>query len=527
VRSLDRPKRRPGLPYFRVRVGGALFAAAALFAGSMVRAQTYTVLHSFTGADGAQPQGGVIQASDGYFYGTTSAGGASGEGTVFRMDTFGNVTTLHSFSGPDGAQPLAGVIQGTDGNLYGTASIGGPGEGNPSPDISFGTVFTIAVSGNFATLHSFTYNDGAGPGGLIKGSDGSFYGVTAGGGVSGAGVIFKIDATGNFSALHTFSGPDGAHPSGNLLEASDGNFYGPAKEGGATGNGVIFKMDPSGNVTTFHSFGGGTGPDGTSPWGALIQGTDGNFYGTTNVGGANACQGNGCGTVYKLDASGNVTLLHSFSMTDGDFPPAGLVQASDGNFYGTTTYFGPAGDFDYGTIFRINAAGNFATLHAFTGTDGTPSSGPLMQGRDGSLYGTASEGGGTGGGAVFKFTPLAPGHCIADAETLCLNNGRFEVRSTWTDFQGNQGSGNVVPGVSSSDSGLFWFFGPTNWEILIKVLNGCGVNSHYWVFGAASTNVQYTIQVTDTVTGAVNYYTNPLGTSSPAITDTAAFASCP
>lgn len=120
-----------------------------------------------------------------------------------------------------------------------------------------------------------------------------------------------------------------------------------------------------------------------------------------------------------------------------------------------------------------------------------------------------------------------PAGCTPDANTLCLNGGRFEVRVQWTDFQGNTGPGNVVSGASSPDSGLMWFFGPDNWELLIKVLNGCGVNGHYWVFGAASTNVAYTIQVTDTQTGQIATYTNPLGTASPAITDTGAFAACP
>ena len=120
-----------------------------------------------------------------------------------------------------------------------------------------------------------------------------------------------------------------------------------------------------------------------------------------------------------------------------------------------------------------------------------------------------------------------PTSCTPDANTLCLNGGRFMVQVQWTDFQGNTGAGNVVPGVSSDTSGLFWFFGPDNWEMLIKVLNGCVVNNHYWVLGAASTNVEYTIQVTDTQTGQVKTYSNPLGTQSPAITDAAAFATCP
>jgi hypothetical protein len=132
---------------------------------------------------------------------------------------------------------------------------------------------------------------------------------------------------------------------------------------------------------------------------------------------------------------------------------------------------------------------------------------------------------GTNGGGVFDIE-LAPSPC-SDPHTLCLQGGRFNVSVQWTDFQGNTGFGSVVSGASSTNSGVMWFFSPSNWELLIKVLNGCGVNGHYWVFGAAATDVEYTIQVTDTQTGEVRTYTNPLGTTSPAITDAAAFAACP
>jgi plastocyanin len=129
-------------------------------------------------------------------------------------------------------------------------------------------------------------------------------------------------------------------------------------------------------------------------------------------------------------------------------------------------------------------------------------------------------------GQVIVNIPVAT-TCTADSNTLCLNGGRFQVRAQWTDFQGHTGLGNVVPGVSSDSSGLFWFFNSNNWEMLVKTLNGCGVNAHYWVFGAATTNVQYTLTVTDTQSGQVKTYSNPLGTSSPAITDSGAFSTCP
>ena len=127
---------------------------------------------------------------------------------------------------------------------------------------------------------------------------------------------------------------------------------------------------------------------------------------------------------------------------------------------------------------------------------------------------------------IYSFEPAAAFGCIPDSRTLCLDNGRFQVQAQWTDFHNNSGLASVVPGATSNNSGVMWFFSQDNWELLIKVLNGCGVNGRYWVFGAAATNVQYTIQVTDTQTGDIRTYTNPLGTTSPAITDTAAFPGC-
>jgi uncharacterized repeat protein (TIGR03803 family) len=499
------------------RVGTMLLAAAAaLFAGSMVRAQTYTVLHAFTGPDGSQPQGGVIQASDGNFYGTTYGGSLAGIGSVFKVDQLGHFTTLHSFVGTDGAFPQAGLIQGDDGNFYGTTTEGGA---ISCSGFSFGcgTVFRMDSVGDLTTLHTFDGIDGATPiSGLVQASDGSFYGTTSSGGTIGHGTVFRMDSSGNLGTLHDFLGgpDDGSQPTAGLIQATDGNLYGTSLGGGTVGSGTIFKVDLAGHLTILHSF---AGSEGAQPWGGLTQGRDGNFYGTA-MGGGGVYP---LGTAFRMDPSGNVTALHTFAPVDGIQPYGVLTEAADGDIYGTTTTGGIIG---YGTIFKLDPQGNFMVVHGFTGADGnSPLSGVILA-ADGSLYGTTSGGGMNNSGVIYRL-PMTG--CVPDAFTLCLNNGRFEVRTQWTDFQGNQGSGNVVLGVSSSDSGLFWFFGPTNWEVLIKVLNGCGVNSHYWVFGAASTNVQYTIQVTDTVSGAVNYYTNPLGTSSPAITDTAAFGSCP
>jgi uncharacterized repeat protein (TIGR03803 family) len=531
---------------FRLRasLGGWLFVGAAFVAVPIARAQTYTVLHSFSRAsDGANPSGTLVQATDGMLYGTTSYGGAGlcfdiggipiGCGTTFKMDSSGNLTTLSSFAGTgaEGISPAAGLIQATDGMFYGTTQFGGT--------VGDGTIFRMDSSGNLTTLHNFegTDSDGNTPvAGLIQATDGNLYGTTQYGGngadcAGGCGTVFKMDPSGNVTTLHSFTGSDGSSPMGALIQARDGNFYGTTARGG-TGSlcqdscGTVFKMDSSGNLTTLHSF---AGSDGSMPLAGLIQALDGNFYGTTGAGGGGACS-DGCGTAFRIDRSGNFATLHDFSGTgtSGANPFAGLLQAPDGTFFGTT-YSGAGGGCTggCGTIYTMSSSGQVTTLHSFTRfqSDGVFPVASLFRAANGKIYGSTLRGGTNGDGVVF--TLLANLVCPTNAETLCLNQGRFIVNASWTDFQGNSGLASVVPGANSNDSGIMWFFGPDNWELLIKVLNGCGVNGNYWVFGAAATDVGYTIQVTDTQTGEVRTYTNPLGTTSPAITDTAAFENCP
>src|SRR5207248_630504 len=174
--------------------------------------------------DGAVPFAGLVQGSDGNFYGTTASGGAFFQGTVFRMTASGAITVLHSFNSffSEGGVPFAGLVQGSDGNFYGTTAFGGA---------HFkGTVFKIDVTGSLTTLHSFSGspNDGANPiAGLVQGSDGNFYGTTAFGGAHVKGTVFNIDATGSLTTLHSFSGSpgEGAVPFAGLVQGSDGNFY--------------------------------------------------------------------------------------------------------------------------------------------------------------------------------------------------------------------------------------------------------------------------------------------------------------
>lgn len=392
------------------------FVAVFMLGGGVARAQSYRVLHTFVLGDvndGAQPFAGLIQGTDGNFYGTSGNGGTNNVGTVFKMDAAGMITVLHSFAISDGMFPKASLAQGTDGFLYGTTSARGtlPG-GGPGA----GTVFKIATDGSsFANLHTFGGPDGAGPvAALIQGTDGAFYGTTAVGGTAG-GTVFRITSTGTLTSLHSFTGPDGRTPVAPLIQATDGAFYGTTAEGGTAPfntatQGTIFKITSSGSFTSLHTF---TFPsnlnDGANPRAPLLQAADGNFYGTTETGGSGHSGFGGDGTVFRMDPAGNVTMLHHFQRTDGRNPLGGLVQAPNGQFYGTTSQ----GDntSNTGTVFRMNAAGAVTTLHNFLlSTEYSPLAG-VIRGVDGSLYGTTQLGGtGTPGlalGVVFRLNLMA------------------------------------------------------------------------------------------------------------------------
>src|ERR1022692_4847153 len=284
-------------------------------------------------------------------------------------------TTLYLFGG--GGNPDGGLVQGTDGNLCGVTA-GGPGKGD-------GMIFKITPSGTFTItiLHS---GGGEYGGALVQGTDGNFYGTVLQeqGGQFTEGTVFKITPSDTLTTLYNFGQlpTSGRLPVGGLAQASDGNFYGTTAQGGTNscvyggtnyGCGTLFKITPSGALTTLYNFCSQSGcADGNGP-GALVQGTDGNLYGITGGGGAAACSG-GCGTIFKITTTGTLTTLHSFDLTDGANPGAGLIQATDGNFYGTT-YSGGANNSNCasgacGTVFKITPAGTLTTLHTFDYTDG-------------------------------------------------------------------------------------------------------------------------------------------------------------
>ena len=348
-----------------------------------------TTLHSFAYADGANPAAGLVRSSDGDFYGTTSLGGAHNHGTVFRMDPSGVVTTLHSFDATGGQRPLASLIQASDGKFYGTASEGGAN--------GVGVLFRIDSSGVFELLHSFDrYIDGASPVSELVEARGAFYGTTREGGANNRGTVFRLDLAGSVTSFHAFAGPDGRAPVTALISAVSGDLYGTTSYTGDWGPGLVYRIDMADQVTTLHSFNSET--EGAIPLAPLVQGSDGNFYGTLSSGGGTSPVR--YGTVFRLTDAGTLTVLHAFDGTDGARPAVGLVQDSDGNFHGVTnsTNLLESGSVG-GTIYRVDSG--FTTLHRFGWQDGE---GPAIffQASDGLVYGTTSLGGTSNHGTLFR-----------------------------------------------------------------------------------------------------------------------------
>ena len=357
---------------------------------------TPPIVYSFNGTpDTSTPTGRLLEASDGNFYGTSMYGGAHGKGTVFKITPAGTETVLYSFTGgvSDGGNPLrVSLVEGNDGNFYGTASTGGAN--------GKGTVFKITPVGVLTNLHSFAGapTDGNYPlAGLQQGSDGNFYGTTFIGGANDVGAVFKISPSGVESTLYSFAtGGDANNPASPLIEARDGNFYGYSSRGGVSNRGAVFQLTPAGVETVLHSFLGPPGDGAFPEGGALLEGSDGNFYGTAPDGGTNDR-----GIVFRLTPAGVHTVLYSFSGSDGDSPIGGLVRDSDGTLYGATYFGGTSGA---GTVFKLSSTGTLTQLYSFNGDGANPESG-LIRGSDGNLYGTTNAGGSMGQGTFFRIAP--------------------------------------------------------------------------------------------------------------------------
>jgi uncharacterized repeat protein (TIGR03803 family) len=398
--------------------------------GTQPLSATAQTLYSFgaTSTDAEQPPGVLIKGSDGNFYGTTEAGGLTGSdavaidgnGTVYRVTPTGEETVLYLFAGTpaDGALPTA-VIQGSDGNFYGTTGVGGPNDA--------GTVFELTPQGVETVIYSFkAVPDGSFPVALVQANDGNFYGTTSNGGAHNLGSVFKLTPEGVETILYSFSGPpDGANPTGQLIQGSDGNFYGVTFEGGlpipgtAQPNtfvpdygGTVFKVTPQGVETILHRF--AAGADSEGPSAGLIQGSDGNFYGTTSGGNFDsistaAAVNTNSGTVYQITPAGAESILHTFSPSgsEGSLPEAQLAEGSDGNFYGTAVSGGADGG---GTAFQITPAGAVTVLYSFplAAMHGAAPDTNLIQGSDGNFYGATEALGAHNEGYFFRLVLSTP-----------------------------------------------------------------------------------------------------------------------
>lgn len=388
--------------------------------------------------------------------------------TALTAQTF---TTLVSFNGSNGATPSGWpLVLGADGNLYGTTFLGGA---SSNCTYGCGTVFRITPGGTLTTLHSFSGGtDGLGPNALLQSADGSFYGTAQGGGADQNGTIFKITPGGTLTTLYRSDATDGSAP-GELVQATDGNFYGTTS--GMNIDGTIFKITPGGTLTTLYSFCRQGSipycPDGDGP-GPLVQATDGDFYGTTFFGGVpNA------GTIFKITPGGTLTTLYSFSgYTDG-FGPGALLQAADGSFYGTT--YGLFEPYPYGTIFKFPPSGPVTTLYGFNGGSDP---GALVQAADGSFYGTTQVGG-AGPGTVFRLA-------LGSQGTLSISPGGVVNDASYT--------APVVPGSIAAAFGSFLLAAPVtdNNSPLLTSLSGLslqfenGLPAPLFYAGAGQVNFQ-------------------------------------
>ena len=423
---------------------------------------SFSILHSFEGGalDGLGPYAALVLDASGDLYGTTTSGGASDTGTVFKLETDGSgFSVLYGLAGLDGANPYAGVILDGAGELYGTTFVGGA--------TLAGTVFSLNTDGTgFAVLHTFNWSpsEGASPhASLLPDSAGSLYGTTVYGGASGGGTVFTVrnDGTG-FVVLHSFAGgvADGSWPYASLILDDAGYLYGTTELGGASLVGTVFRLKTDGSgFTVLLSFEGGTS-DGANPDAALILDGAGNLYGTTTNGGTS-----GYGTVFRLRTDGTgCAVLHNFmgGTSDGANPDAALVLDGAGNLYGTSENSGASG---FGTVFKLKTDGSgFALLHSFAGpaSDGVAPEAPLILDGAGNLYGTTRGGGATGYGTVFRLrtdgTSYALLHSFIWSPTdgaspyapLLLDGGGMLLGTT---LNGGKSGGGTVFGLKTDGTG--------------------------------------------------------------------------
>ena len=484
-----------------MRAASSFSAAFLLCAVSLLQAQTPTILHTFTGPDGAQPVGTFVQTYEGNLVGTTNAGGSAGLGTVYQISPSGTFTLIHSFTGgTDGGNPASGVTLAPDGSAYGTSQTGGAN--------SQGTAWKISATGVFTTLHAFggtathlntpkhphpqtEVEDGEGPStDFFWGPEDMLWGTTLTGGANNLGTVFFMTPDGEVTIVHDFSSDDGENPTGGLLWASDGNFYGTAQYGGEYGFGTLFRVTPEGDFTVLWNFTGGV-EDGGYPCAGLEEDPDGTLWGETMVGGVY-----GFGTDFSFSiSSGNLTTDFDYDGTDGNNPDFSQFLGGNGSFFGSTNLGGSSacGSSGCGTLFWYNPSSP-GTVNSFNfnGTDGASPAGGVFQALDGDIYTTTQYGGSeTDEGFILKFpmgTPLPPIQTVTlGASTLTLGGsttlawnvlvGYSNTRrncfamgtdtSEWSGWQPASGSITITPTVlGNNDYALICGGGIAAWAML-------------------------------------------------------------
>jgi uncharacterized repeat protein (TIGR03803 family) len=379
---------------FRTAYHLALLSLLILLCCSPAQATTFEEIFGFA-RDAANPTDSLIQAANGDFYGTTIAGGTASLGTVFKLTSTGQLVTLVSFTGTNGSYPRGTLAMDDAGNLFGTTYAGG--------NFNQGTIFELTTSGQLITLYHFGNGPAANPyGGLVRGTNGDFYGTT-----ETYSSVFQISTNGTFTNLTSFFGLRGFSLDGSLFPSSDGTFYGMAgvKAFSQTG-GMYFRLYPDGSLDSLFQF-GGTNTHGLysdRPYGGLSLGANGKLYGTSTSGGMS-----NLGTIYSLTKDGTFTQICDFTGTNGfgllgtagAFPFSAPTLGSDGNLYGSTV---AGGQFDQGTIYRIDGSDTVSTLFSFSGTNGSQPYGRLLLASDGKLYGTTRSGGTYNSGTVFSLS---------------------------------------------------------------------------------------------------------------------------
>jgi uncharacterized repeat protein (TIGR03803 family) len=367
------------------------FASSAMFLSLLgASVAQMKVLYNFNGTLGSNPtEIALIQGRDGQIYGTASLGGTYGLGSVFKITTTGQFTALHSFNGTDGQYPEAGLTLGADGNFYGTTEEGGTG--------SWGVLFKMNPTGAVTILHNFNQDgvDGFDPlSPPILASDGNFYGATTYGGINNAGAVYKLTPAGVYTIIYNYDSSVGYGAQSSPAQGRDGNLYVAALTGGSSNCGSEIKISTGGVLVNSYSF--DCGANGGNPEGSLVQASNGNFYGVAFNGGAYSE-----GVLFKLDTSLDYTVLYSFgtTTTNGTEPNGGLIQATDGNFYGVA-YRG--GSFNDGAIYNYSLAGGSNTL--FSWNREIEAEGAFLQHTNGTLYGVTYLGGTNNLGTVYSFS---------------------------------------------------------------------------------------------------------------------------